>query len=289
MNKKISGKAFGIAFDEVNSRYFLLSERSVRVFDWETNAKITSLKDIANPNQIFISYANNMIVVKSTVGAFAFYSLNDLTLLGKVRWKGNVNTDARFCCDEKEKKLFGICYKGLKQVFYSLSLETMQTTFVPLIELKCETTAGDKPITRYELHKVESGSFYLLRDFYDVGKESKIYECSYGRYEVEHDMLMLKEKVFSTNERHLTLLDLGDEKEVELLNRLCEEFHLQKVFLHVFRNERGLFVITSKAVYQLHSDGTFEEVYRADWVMDYAEFRGRRYICTCDWVLIQGI
>lgn len=55
MNKKISGSAFRIAFDEVNSRFFLLSERSVRVFDSNTNNKITTLKDIANPNQVFVS------------------------------------------------------------------------------------------------------------------------------------------------------------------------------------------------------------------------------------------
>ena len=294
MNRKISGSAYNITFDEVNSRFFLLSERSVRVFDIETLERIAKLSDIANPNQIFISHKNGFIAVKSTVGQLAFYSVNDLSFLGKVRLKGCSNTDPDFCYDEEENVIYGIANsvkRGIDYFIYRVSPETLTYSTIPLYPMKCEVKEGEKPYTLYHFHKYSQGSYYLIRNFYDIGGSRRTYESCYGRYEEEDGTLVLKEKYISTTERRLKLVDVTEKEASAQIEDFRKKLSTKSsgYFTHTYRNERGLFLITSEAVYHLGSSGEFEEVYHAQYMSDYAEFRGRRYICTCEWCLVQDI
>lgn len=184
MNRKISGAAYRIAFDEIRLRFFLLRQRSVGVFDAETNDKVASLNDIANANQIYISQKNNIIVVKSTVGEFAFYSADTLTLLGKVKLRRCHNTDQDFYYDEDENIVCGTYYWGNEDFIYIVSPQTLTYSVIPFRALKGRTREGDIPVIRLGLHKYRKGSFYLICNFYDVGEKPRIYECFYGRYEI---------------------------------------------------------------------------------------------------------
>lgn len=289
MNRKISGGAYRIAFDEIRLRFFLLSRRSVRVFDAETNKLITKLQDIANPNQIYISQKNNLIAVKSTVGQFAFYTAEDFSSLGKIKMKGSPNTDADFYYDEEENLLYGIANKNLNQHLYCVSPQTSEYFTVPLYGMSREAQEGEKPHTRYVLHKHSDGGFYLIRNFYDIGSSRRTYESSYGRYEKEGNTLALKEKFLSTTERRLELFDIAEKEASAQINDFCKALKdRQEFFGSTYRNARGLFLVTNKAAYRLTESGS-EEVYRAEYMSDYAEFRGRRYICTWEWCLVQTI
>lgn len=145
MNKKISGCAYRIVFDELNLRFFLLSSRSMRVFDWETNTKITSFKDIDNSNQIVISHKNGVIIVKTTEGQFAFYSVKELSFLGKINV--GVSSDSDFYYDEDENIFCGIVHKSLKEYLCCVFPQTMRYFQIPLAEMECEVTQNNKPIT----------------------------------------------------------------------------------------------------------------------------------------------
>lgn len=289
MNRKISGGAYRIAFDEIRLRFFLLSQRSVRVFDAETNKLITKLQDISNPNQIYISQKNNMIAVKSTVGQFSFYTVEDFSFLGKIKMKGSPNTDADFYYDEEENLLYGIVNKNLNQHVYCVSPKTLDYFTLPLYGMNREAQEGEKPYTRYAFHKHSDGSFYLIRNFYAVGSSQRIYESSYGRYAKEGNALALKEQIFSTTERRLELLDIVEKEASAQITDFCKALkNRQEFFRSTYRNARGLFLVTNKAVYR-HAESGFEEVYRAEYLSDYAEFSGRRYICTWEWCLVQTI
>ncbi|MCH5153778.1 MAG: hypothetical protein J1F71_01060 [Clostridiales bacterium] len=294
MNRKISGCSYNITFDEVNSRFFLLSARSVRVFDIETLGSIAKLSDIANPNQIFISHKNGIIAVKSTVGQFAFYSVKDFTFLGKMRLKGSPSTDPKFYYDEEENVIYGRATKetknGIEFFIYRVYPETLTYTTIPLPQMEREANEGEKPYTYYHFHKYSKGSYYLIRNFYDV-KNRRIYECSYGRYKEEGGTLVLRKKYISTVKRRLELLDVTEKENLAQIYDFSKKLdpRIHPHFYHFYRNERGLFLITSEAIYHLNSSGEFEEVYHAKYMSDYAEFRGCRYICTWEWCLVQDI
>lgn len=290
MNRKFSGVAVRIAFDEARSRFFLLNQRSVRAFDAETNKTIATLKDIANPNQIYISQKNNLIAVKSTVGQFAFYAVNDFSFLGKIKMKGAPNTDADFYYDEEENFLYGILDKNFNQHVYCVSPQTLEYFTFPLYGMNRDAQKGEKPHTRYALHRYSNGAFYLIRNFYDVGPSRRTYESSYGKYEREGNTLVLKEQIFSTTERRLELIDVTEKEASAKIDGFCNVLKTrQEYFRRIYRNAHGLFLITNEAVYRRKADDEFEEVYRAEYMSDYAEFHGRRYICTWEWCLVQTL
>ena len=287
MHKKISGAAYDIAFDETNGRFFLLSERSVRVFHVHNHQKIATLQDIANPNQIIISPKNGMIAVKSTTGAFAFYSLDSLKLLGCIRLSGDNSTDSAFYYDEEENALYGITHKGLTQWLYRVFPEKLSCSEIPLPKAPIEPFDGEKPVTRYTLHKYTRGEFYLLCDVYDVGCSRRIYECSYGRYALQDQTLVCREKYQTTNEHHLSLLDITEPMAYRRFLSFCNREKLASHTVKSYRKDGRLFFITHQGVYREEETETFQTVYQAEYISDYAEFQGRRYICTWNWCLIE--
>ncbi len=287
MNRKISGGAYDIAFDKENNRFFLTSARTVRVFDCENNEKQATLKEVSNANQIYISPKHNLIVVKSTVGQFAFYNADDLSLIWKTKLRVVTNTDPDFVFEEDEKVVCGIGINGLNEFIYRIYPETRRISVIPL-EKADGGSETDKPVTRYLLCGYEKGNFRRIRNFYDVGKVSRIYECFDGVYEEKGGKPVLKEKIFSTDEKILKLYDIAERQNSESIESFCKALKSSNYFLRTYRSDSGLFLITSGAIFRKTSNG-FEEVYRAENISDYAEFKGRRYICTSNWCLVQNI
>ena len=156
-------------------------------------------------------------------------------------------------------------------------------------------TKKEEPVTRYKLHRYENGSFYMIRNFYNVGGVGdRIYECLYGRFEEENGTLVLKEKLYSTKERWLELLDLElKEEEREEVKQFCAQFVGKDAFtcypyLKFYRSDRGLFLIIEKVLYH-YSNGIIMEEYGSRFFSDYAEFEGRRYFGDWEFLHVQDI
>ena len=231
-----------------------------------------------------------MIAIKSTTGSFYFYSVKNLAFLGTLKIKGEVNTDPDFYYDEKANKIYGIVIKGLDEYLYELSPEQLEYTLIPLVK-EVSQAQNEKMITRYILHKSDQEGIYLIRDVYGIGgrKTPNIYKCSYGRYKKEGKALRLQEEYLSTNEYHLKLLDIIEQKSYRRFLEYCKKHCINSTFIKYYRKDCDLYFITNKAVYQENQTGNFQEIYCAEYMSDYAEFQGRRYICTWNWCLVQGI
>ena len=289
MKIKIPNGAFRIAFDDVYFRFFLLSARSVHILDQNANDELKTL-EIDNPNQIFLSKKNDIIAVKSTTGGFFFYSAKELSFLGKIQMRGKPNTDSDFYYEETENVLYGIANKGLKQYCYRISLHSLAYSLFSMPQFRREIQKDDKTATRYIFYKYFQGSFYLIRDIYDIGKSSPlIYESSYGRYNIEANTLILKDVYFSTNEYHLKLLDVTEQKSYRRFVEFCKNHRIDTSFIKSHRNGYDLFFITHKAVYREDAEGSFKEIYHDEYIWDYAEFQCRRYICTWNGCIVQRI
>lgn len=295
MNEKISEKAHEIVIDELFSRFFILGG-SVWVYDLKTNEKIARLNDISYPTCVCVSRKNNMVFVQSTDGRFAFYTADSLTFLGKLKIRGCQNTDEDFYYDEEENIVYGIfiCSRGDGGVGYGLAElypDKLQysTIYLPQLDLEREKQDGEKPYTRYAFHKHAKGGYYIIRNWYNVGAgAARIYENCYGRFEKEGKALVLKEKLLRNCERTLEKMDITEGENAAYIYKFCKTIE-REYFVRIRKNERGLFLITSKAVYHLLSDGEFEEVCRGEYISDYAEFGGRRYICAWNRCLVRDM
>lgn len=292
MHKKISGPAYEIAFDEVRSRFFLIGRGRVRVFDVNTNEKIAVLCGIPYLNHIYVSQKNGIIAASSTDGRFSFYAIDTFELLGEVKIRGDVNTDAAFCYDENENVIYGVLYyyKTLDQYLYQVSPATLNYSTVPLKSVEMKVGEGEKPYTRYQLHKHENGGAYLIRSCYNLKRpyNKGIYESCYGRYELENGEYVLKEKYISTNEY---CLDLKDFIAPEAYRRFCaylKDDCGMGAFYRVRRCEKETYFIhLGKAVYRERESGEFETVFEDEYTSDYAEFQGRTYACTWEYCMIR--
>ncbi|MBO5481355.1 MAG: hypothetical protein J6A63_09225 [Clostridia bacterium] len=291
MHKKIPSAAYEIAFDKVRSRFFLVGRGNVRVFDVNTNEKIAVLRGIPNPSQVFVSQKNGIIAVKSTEARFAFYGIDTFELLGLLKIRGAANTDPDFYYDEDENMLYGLTYyKTLDEYLYQVSPATLNYSTVPLKSVEMKVGEGEKPYTRYRLHKHENGGAYLIRSCYNLKRpyNKGVYESCYGRYELENGEYVLKEKYISTNEY---CLDLKDFIAPEAYRRFCaylKDDCGMGAFYRVRRCEKETYFIhLGKAVYRERELGEFETVFEDKYTWDYAEFQGRTYACTWEYCMIR--
>ena len=297
MDYKINGRAYEIVIDEPSSRFFILGG-SVWVYDLKTNEKIARLNDISYPTYVYVSHENNVALVQSTDGRFAFYTADSLTFLGKLKIRGCHNTDEDFYYDEEENTAYGIytCGRGDVGVGYGLAEiypDKLQYSAIPLpqSEPDCEQ-GGEAPYTRYCFHRHAKDGYYIIRNRrYHRGADvsPSIYDCCYGRFKREGNDLVLKEKLFTSDEGILELPDIPERADRPKISELRKRFHGREYLVCTRNNERGLFVITNEAAYRLLPDGALEEICREQYMSDYAEFGGRRYICTWKYCLVQDM
>ena len=323
MDKKIRGGVYDLAFDEKRSRVYVLGPRLLHVYDAKTMKPIISLKRPRYANHLYIGKETDLVVIQSTEGTFMVYSAEDFSLLGQTRLRGEWSTDPRFYYDESENMLYGIALKNLAQHLCCVSLQPLSYRLIPLTPEKKEgellegepyidyeiidnpdggftmnpvkRTKKEEPFTRYRLHRYENGSFYMIRNFYNVGGVGdRIYESCYGRFEEENGTLVLKEKLYSTKERWLDPLDLElKEEEREDVKQFCAQFVGKDAFtcypyLNFYRSDRGLFLIIEKVLYH-YSNGIIMEEYGSRFFSDYAEFEGRRYFGDWEFLHVQDI
>lgn len=299
MKYKINGTACRIVFDEPASRFFIIGG-SVWVYDLKTNEKIARLNDISYPTYVYVSHKNNIVLVQSTDGRFAFYTADTLSFLGKLKIRGCHNTDEAFYYDEEENAAYGVYTHGRGEggVGYGLAeiypdKVQYSAIYLPQLNLDRETQRGEKPYTTYEFHRHTQDGYYILRRFYNVGEaadsSSGIYECCYGWFGKEGNNLVLKEKLLTTNEKFLEMSDITEQENSPIISKFCKTFSEQEYLHHTYRNERGLFLITNQAVYRLLTDSEFEEVCREQYMSDYAEYGGKQYICTWERCIIQDL
>ncbi len=300
MNYKINGSAYEIVIDEPASRFFIIGG-SVWVYDVNTNKKIARLNDIGYPTYVYVSHKNNVVLVQSTDGRFAFYAANSLAFLGKLKIRGSQNTDEDFYYDETENTVYGIyiCGRSDGGVGYGLAEiypNKLQYSAIdlPQLEPEREKQQNEKPYTRYVFHKHTKDGYYMIRNFNNVGTAAtgspRIYESCYGRFAKEGKTLVLKEKLFTTDERILGKLDVTERADSLKISEFCKTFRGRGEYLiRIRKSEEGLFVITSEAVYRLFPNGRFAEICREQYMSDYAEFGGRRYICTWKYCLVQDM
>lgn len=290
MKKIIKFGCHDICFDEINSWVALVGSRSVRIYDTETLKEIARLSyGVGNLNQAYISHKNGVIVVKNTVGQFGFFSIKDFSLIGKLKVRCS-NTDYDFCYDEEENIICGILSKKLGQYVYRISVDTLEYDTFLLEELNRETMVErEYYVTRYELYKYSQGNFYMIRNFYNIGScGPKVYDCIYGRFQYKDNKLVLKERYLSDT-HCLHIPDITEKEAYEKIRKLKQERSLDGYFVKLYRNERGLFLITSRSIYKQKEKGEFEEIYTVNFGADYAEFRGRRYICTWECCIVEDI
>ncbi len=299
MNDKINGCAYEIVIDESSSRFFIIGG-SVWVYDLKTNEKIARLNDISYPTYVSVSHKNNIVLVQSTDGRFAFYTADTLVFLGKLKIRGSHNTDEDFYYDEEENAVYGIyiCGRGDGGVGYGLAEiypDKLQYSAVPLPQSKTgrEKQGGKAPYTRYCFVRHAKDGYYLIRNRYawDASTDGlpTFYDCCYGRFEKEGDELVLKEKLLTSDKRMLELSDIPEGADRPRISELRKRFCGREYFIRTRKSERGWFAITNEAVYRLLPDGAFEEICREQFMSDYAEFGGRRYICTWKYCLVQDL
>ena len=332
MDKKIRGGVCDLAFDEKRSRVYLLGPKLLHVYDAKTMKPIISLKRPRYANYVYIGKETDLVVIQSTEGTFMVYSAEDFTLLGQTRLRGEWNTDPRFYYDESENMLYGIANKHLVEHMCCVSLQPLSCRLIPLtpqkkegellrgqkyifeytdydfaydpetedlsitpIPRKEERIGEENPYTRHNFLRYENGSFYMIRNFYNVGGVGdRIYECLFGRFEEENGTLVLKEKFYSTKERWLDPLDLElKEEEREDVKQFCAQFVGKDAFtcypyLNFYRSERGLFLIIRQTLYR-YFNGKVEKEYSSEYFCEYKEFEGRRYFGDWGFLHVQDI
>lgn len=288
MQRRINKGAYKIYFDESNLRFFVTNSRSAWAFSTETLKALTKLSDIASPNQVYTSHENGVIAVKNTVGEFAFYDVSDFSFRGKLKIRTCKNTGADFCFSEEENVICGIMETAYGQSLYRIYLDTLEYVTLPLEQLKRDSVVeGETPVTRYELRKYSQGNFYMIRNFYNVGSYgAQIYDCSYGRYVLEDNKLILKER-YLEGSGCLDLLDLTENEAYRKALALTCSKHLDGRFIKLYRKGSELFLITSKAVYRQTPDGGYEKIFSDDYCSDYAEFNGKRFFCTWNYFIVE--
>ncbi len=297
MNYIINGRAYEIVIDELFSRFFIIGG-SVWVYDLKTNEKIARLNDISYPTYVYVSHKNNLVLVQSTDGRFAFYTADTLSFLGKLKIRGCHNTDEDFYYGEEENAAYGIytCGRsdgGVGYGFAEIYPDKLQYSAIPLPQLKFdrEKKSDKAPYTRYCFVRHAKDGYYIIRNCCAWGASKgglpTFYDCCYGRFEKESDDLILKEKLLTSYERTLELSDITEG--VPIISQFRKTFCGREYLIRTRKSERGLFVITNEAVYRLLSEGALEEVCREQYMSDYAEFGGRRYICTWKYCLVQDM
>ncbi len=297
MNHIISGRAYEIVIDEPSSRFFIIGG-SVWVYDLRTNEKIARLNDISYPTFVYVSHKNNIVLVQSTDGRFAFYTAGSLAFLGKLKIRGCHNTDEDFYFDEEENTVYGIytCGRDDGGVGYGLAEiypDKLQYSATPLPQSRRgrEKQGGKAPYTRYCFVRHAKDGYYMIRNCYSWDASTDglptYYDCCYGRFKKEGDDLVLKEKILTSDERSLELSDITEG--APIISQFRKTFRGREYLIRTRKNEKESFVITNKAVYRLLPNGKLEEVCREQYMSDYAEFGGRRYICTWRYCLVQDM
>lgn len=267
----------------------------INIFDVLTNNKIATLKSLANANQVFISSKNGVIAVKSTVGDFWFFLQDTFEFIGKLKLKKTGNTDDDFFYDEESNKIYGIRSDWntlCTETLYIISVDTLQHELISLPQLQPGKSLkeGEKPLTRYCLHKCSKNGVYLICNCYNVGSgEQQIYESFYGRYEKECGDLILKEKRIATDKYKLELLNIVEPNDYPRFKAFATPRHLYLNHSASFRSGNTVYYITSEGIYRETELGEFEEVYADRYISDYAEFENRRYICTWKYCIVEDI
>ena len=247
MDKKIKSGVYEIYFDEKRGRVFTIGSQSVRVYDTKTMERIAVLRH-PNPTCVYVDQTSGIVAIMSTTTEFAFYSADDYTPLGSFAFTGkrNWSSSDEFYYDEKETMLYGLANKNLVEHIYCVSPKTLTYRLIPLTPAKKENLPEhEMPYTRHKFLRYENGSFYMIRNFYnisDVGE--RVYEALYGKFEEENGTLVLKEKLYSTKERCLERLDLElTEEELALARPLFEPSKVRENggFYRSYRNERQRF------------------------------------------------
>lgn len=282
MKKKLPYKTHEIAFDEKNSRFFLVGN-ALYAFDIKTNKAIKRMSDIPYKNHIYISYKNNLAILSSTDGRFAIYSLDELELLGIIKLKGrDVHTDHHFCYDEEHNKLYGIMLQGLTQYWVCISPDTLEYTNDLCME---DVYSPEGERSSYTLIKYSNGSVYMTRGYYD--KNGCV--CSkYERYECNGGKLEYKETIMPKFDNSNAPTIISPETYHRLRN-LYKEHKIKGYPEKEVKFDSGLYYISSEAIYRAKEDGEFEEIYSGEYISDYAEYNGRRYICTWSFCIVQDI
>lgn len=305
MRQIIRGKAHNIIFDEPLSRFFIIGG-SVWVYDLRTNEKIGRLKDIHYPTCVGISHKNNILFVQSTDGHFGFYTADTLEFLGKLTIRYVSSTDNDFYYDEQDNVICGIrtisChprYPNETIGFELVEIMPKQCAYtaihLPQLEFSKEKEVEGHSYTMYRFCKYDGKSYYIIRNFRNWSDESGLptyYDSCYGRFEKEGNSLILKERIFETNERMLEFVDVAERTDAPRIHELFEKLSQKGTPAYLwrtYRNERGLFAITERAVYRMLPGGEIEEVAREEYMSDYKEYNGKKYICTWDHCIIEDI
>lgn len=286
---KLRIAAYDLISEESMNRLFVIGGK-VRAYDLTDDHLLAVLPEIKNPNHVYFSKKNNLIIIQSTIGDFGVYTYDTYKFIKRVKIRAIANTDHECFYSEEENMIYGICTDSSEslQSFFTLSINDLTYKKYNLPELKLEEQKPKERFhTIYELIKYEDGKFYMIRNFYNL-KNFEPYEACYGIFKVPNGKIECTKKLFVTTEKNLRKWDLKGFEQMKSLREKYDDLYppyglLEKI--HIYASD--IYVVYSNAIFKVEKDGTETVIYEGQFISDFFIHDGKKYIGTCEYLLIE--